>query len=321
LTVRVASPLANGTIITNGTYSIDSLETAAVTGAAVTTAVTSSPTLSIAMTDSPDPVAAGGTITYTLNYANGGNANTSTVVITDPVPANTTFVSATSGGTLANGVVTWNVGTLNAGTTASRQVTVRVNSPLTAGTVITNSGYAIDSSETSPAPGSPVTTTVQAAPAPAITSAIEVKTISIYVVQGETQTIKIVGTNFQAGATVGLGAGITTGAASVLGSTEITVSITVGGTAALGLRTVTVTNPDGQSAGRTQALQVVRTPDMNGDCLVNSIDLNILAIAYGSTSGNAKYNAAADLNGDAIIDGRDLTILYEYMGLRMTACP
>src|SRR2546425_425861 len=109
MVVRVASPLANGTSITNSTYTIDSNETSPVSGASVSTAVTSAPILAVSKTDSPDPVAAGGNLTCTLSYSNTGNANATGVVLTDTVPANTTFVSPTAGGTLASGVVTWSV--------------------------------------------------------------------------------------------------------------------------------------------------------------------------------------------------------------------
>ena len=44
---------------------------------------------------------------YTLTVSNIGNADATGVKITDPVPANTTFVSADNGGTNNSGVVTW----------------------------------------------------------------------------------------------------------------------------------------------------------------------------------------------------------------------
>src|SRR3989449_5425216 len=164
MVVRLASPLANGTSITNSTYSIDSNETSPVSGASVSTAVTSAPILAVSKTDSPDPVAAGGNLTYTLSYSNTGNANATGVVLTDTVPANTTFISATAGGTLASGVVTWSVGNLAAGASGSVQLVVRVASPLANGTSITNSTYSIDSNETSPVSGASVSTTVTSAP-------------------------------------------------------------------------------------------------------------------------------------------------------------
>src|SRR2546425_480138 len=153
MVVRVASPLANGTSLTNGTYSIDSNETAPVAGAAVSTTVSSAPLLSVSKTDSPDPVAAGGTLTYTLSYSNTGNANATGVVLADTVPANTTFVSATAGGTLASGVVTWSVGNLAADASGSFQMAAPADiSPLTLPSTPTIS-YSIDSNETAPVAG------------------------------------------------------------------------------------------------------------------------------------------------------------------------
>ncbi len=65
--------------------------------------------LNISKTDAPDPVNAGSNITYTISYSNTGGSQATGVVITDTIPANTTFVSASNGGTLAAGVVTWNL--------------------------------------------------------------------------------------------------------------------------------------------------------------------------------------------------------------------
>src|SRR5206468_3700738 len=170
LTVRVNSPLSNGTVITNGTYSVDSTETAPVPGSAITTTVTSAPVLTVSATDAPDPVSAGGTITYTLNYANTGNSGATGVVVSDTVPANTTFVSATGGGVLSAGIVTWSIGSLAAGGSGSVQLVVRVASPLANGTVITDGTYSIDSVETAPVSGTAITTTVTSAPVLAVSA-------------------------------------------------------------------------------------------------------------------------------------------------------
>jgi len=164
LVVQVASPLPNGTVITNGAFNIDSNETTPLAGAAITTTVSSSPVLTISKTDAPDPVAAGANITYTLSYSNTGNANATGVVIADTVPANTGFVSATGGGTLAAGVVTWNIGALAAGGSGSVQLVVQVASPLANGTVISNATYSVDSNETAPVAGASIGTTVTSAP-------------------------------------------------------------------------------------------------------------------------------------------------------------
>ena len=170
LAVRVASPLANGTVIHNQTYSVASAQTSAVNGIDDTTTVTSAPVLAVSATDAPDPVAAGGTITYTLAYSNTGNSGATAVVLSDTVPVNTTFVSVTGGGTLSAGVVTWSIGALAAGGSGSVTLTVRVNSPLANGTVITDGTYSIDSTETAPVNGSAITTTVTSAPVLAVSA-------------------------------------------------------------------------------------------------------------------------------------------------------
>jgi hypothetical protein len=46
--------------------------------------------------------------------------------------------------------------------------------------------------------------------------------------------------------------------------------------------------------------------DVNGDGLVNIIDLTLIAFAYGSLEGEPDYNPDADLNCDGIVDMQDL---------------
>jgi uncharacterized repeat protein (TIGR01451 family) len=171
MVVRVASPLANGTTITHATYSIDSAQTSPANGASVATTVTSSPILAIALTDAPDPVAAGANLTYTLSYSNTGNANATGTIVTDALPANTTFVSATGGGTNSAGTVTWSVGNLNAGSSGSVQLVVRLASPLANGTVITNGTVSIRSTQTAAVAAAAVTTTVTSNPILTLTQA------------------------------------------------------------------------------------------------------------------------------------------------------
>src|SRR3989442_1373916 len=127
MVVRVNSPLASGTSITNATYSIDSNETAPVAGAAVSTTVSSAPLLSVSKTDSPDPVAAGGNQICTPPYCNPVKANAPIPALTYTNPANTTFVSATAGGVFPSGVVPWSVATPTAPASGSVQLLVRLN--------------------------------------------------------------------------------------------------------------------------------------------------------------------------------------------------
>ncbi len=49
--------------------------------------------LSVTKTDNPDPILAGGTLTYTLTVTNAGPNTATNAVLTDPLPGGTTFVS------------------------------------------------------------------------------------------------------------------------------------------------------------------------------------------------------------------------------------
>jgi uncharacterized repeat protein (TIGR01451 family) len=99
----------------------------------------------------------GDNITYTITYGNTGSSDALSTVITDPVPAGTTFVSATGGGTYLAGVVTWNIGTVTHGVTGlTVQFTVHINS----GPSVTNTNYQIHATGVTPVVGPDVVTTV-----------------------------------------------------------------------------------------------------------------------------------------------------------------
>ncbi len=111
----------------------------------------------------PATVSSGSNLTYTITYGNTGGAAASSVVINDPLPAGTTFVSATGGGAFASGVVTWNIGTVNAGVTG-QTVSFTVNVTAASGSV-DNTGYTIQATGVAPIPGPPVFTTIGGAAA------------------------------------------------------------------------------------------------------------------------------------------------------------
>jgi uncharacterized repeat protein (TIGR01451 family) len=106
----------------------------------------------------PPTANTGSNITYTITYGNSGGADANGVVIQDPVPAGTTFVSATGGGTEAGGIVTWNIGTVIAGSTGLT-VQFTVNVTATSGT-ISNVNYTISGVGIPAIPGPPVFTQV-----------------------------------------------------------------------------------------------------------------------------------------------------------------
>src|SRR2546422_81912 len=275
LVVQVASPLANGTLITNATYSIDSNETAPAAGALITTTVSSAPVLAIVKTDAPDPVIAGNNITYTLSYSNTGNANASGVVITDTIPANTTFVSATGGGTLAAGVVTWNIGALNSGSSSSVQLVVQVASPLANGTVISNATYGIDSNETAPVAGGMAPTTVSSAPVLAIAKADVPDPVNA----GSNITYTLSYSN--TGNANASGVVITD---TVPGNTSF-VSATGGGGGSAGGVTWTIGALNAGASGSVQMVVQVASPLANGTVITNAtfnIDSNETAPVAGT---------------------------------------
>ena len=67
----------------------------------------SAPALVLSKVDAGIPVGPSSQLQYTITLRNIGNAGATGVTITDPVPANTSFVSASNGGSNSNGTVTW----------------------------------------------------------------------------------------------------------------------------------------------------------------------------------------------------------------------
>jgi uncharacterized repeat protein (TIGR01451 family) len=98
-----------------------------------TTAVATSADLSITKTDSADPATAGTDLTYTIMVTNDGPSDATGVVVTDPVPAGTTFVSSDNGGSESSGTVTWALGALANGASSTMHVVVHVDAARTTG--------------------------------------------------------------------------------------------------------------------------------------------------------------------------------------------
>jgi uncharacterized repeat protein (TIGR01451 family)/fimbrial isopeptide formation D2 family protein len=100
------------------------------------------PALDIEKSAGPTPVEAGGLLTYTLTVTNTGIVSATGVVVTDAVPANTTYQScgpAPCGE--AGGVVSWTLGVLDIGVSRVLTMLVQVDSPLPNGTVLTNTAW------------------------------------------------------------------------------------------------------------------------------------------------------------------------------------
>lgn len=134
---------------TAGSVSIFGLDgspgiTVSVFGSPAEVAITPEPNITLTKTASPLPAPAGGTVTFSLVYANIGTGPATTAVLTDPVPTHLTFVSATGGGALSGNDVVWNIGTIPAGGSGSVTATFDVASPLPTGTSTTNTATLVE---------------------------------------------------------------------------------------------------------------------------------------------------------------------------------
>jgi len=103
--------------------------------------------LSISMSDNPDPVAPGQSVTYTINYLNAGTTALSGVTITDFLPEGTVLVSTGITGIAQGQSVFWDLGTLEPGQSGSVSVVVNIPTSSEDGSIFINTAV-IDSNET-----------------------------------------------------------------------------------------------------------------------------------------------------------------------------
>jgi uncharacterized repeat protein (TIGR01451 family) len=151
--VTVNAGTAAGTIITDtATVATTTRDTNTTNNSAtVTIAVASATQADLSVTNSagPNPVNAGQNITYSQSVTNTGPAAATTVVLTETLPANTTFVSlAGSGWTCTTAApYTCSIASLAANATATFTFVVTVSATATPGSTITDT--ALVSSATS----------------------------------------------------------------------------------------------------------------------------------------------------------------------------
>ncbi len=153
----------------------------------LTDSATQLPALQISKAQADDaPVGPGSLLTYRVTVKNYGNAAANWLTVVDPLPTNTTFVSASSGGALVNGSMVWTVPTLAAPTvvntggslgvglepgSVSVTFTVQIANSLSSGDVITNDGMLVSSAQGVGAMGSPSYVTLAPANAVQVTPA------------------------------------------------------------------------------------------------------------------------------------------------------
>jgi uncharacterized repeat protein (TIGR01451 family) len=145
IVITVTAPAEGGTILNNAGVSTtasdpdlgDNLASASVT-------VTAVANLALTKTDSPDPVRAGATLTYTLRVTNTGPSTAASVTLTDTLPGAATFLGVSGPGwdscNEAAGAVTCSLATLPVG--AAPVVTITVTAPNDVTTLNNSAGVA-----------------------------------------------------------------------------------------------------------------------------------------------------------------------------------
>lgn len=130
--------------------------------------------LDLTKTVDPTVVQPGGTVTYTLTVTNNGPDPANNTVVTDNLPAEFTWTGDDCGagppaGGPPNGTLTWNVGNLANGASATCNVTGTVDGPN--GTIASNSATATSDSTDPTPPTAVATVTIQL-------SVLEIPTLS-----------------------------------------------------------------------------------------------------------------------------------------------
>ena len=138
--------------------------------------------LSVTHTDAPDPVALGGTVTYTITVRNNGPSSASGVVVTEQLPGGASLAAwrTSQGSCSGSSTLTCSLGTIASGGTATVTVDAR---PGSAGVASASASVSASTSDPSSANNSASTSTtvnapVSAAPAPGRTGSHSAGTVS-----------------------------------------------------------------------------------------------------------------------------------------------
>ena len=133
VTATVNSSTQNGTVLTNIAQIVNgpsATDTTTVQGGQAQ--------LTIAKTDNRTTAKANDVLTYVITLQNSSSTSASSVSVTDTLPADVTFVSATNGGTANGQSVTWSNLSVNGNSTITLTVQARVRTTAADNTVLTN---------------------------------------------------------------------------------------------------------------------------------------------------------------------------------------
>ncbi|CAG0973889.1 hypothetical protein BURK2_01454 [Burkholderiales bacterium] len=201
LVVQVAAAIVNGATISN-TATITATTTDSDPSdntATATTTVATEANLSLTKTDAPDPVLPGALLTYSITVNNAGPSDAANALLTDVLPAGTTFASLTSPGGWscvtpavgAGGTVSCSNAAMAPGS-AAFTLAVTVSGALAGGSTLSNTAT-ISSDTTDPNAGNNSATATTAVATPATVGAT--KTVAGSFVPGGTVSYTIVLTN------------------------------------------------------------------------------------------------------------------------------
>jgi uncharacterized repeat protein (TIGR01451 family) len=155
------TPLASaaaGTDTIGASYGGSGVHAGSIAGAAAVV-ITTQADLSISLADSPDPVIAGQTLTYTLTIANSGPSDAQAVSVADVLPAGLSGATfAVDGGSSAAWSGSTSLGSLAAGASSVVVISATVAPATPAATVLTD-GATVSSTTTDPNAANDIATT------------------------------------------------------------------------------------------------------------------------------------------------------------------
>jgi uncharacterized repeat protein (TIGR01451 family) len=170
-TLNVNGPAGTASVSNTATVSSSSTDpTPGNNSATANTNVTTTADLSITKTPQPGPYGTGNALTYTIAVSNAGPGAAGSVVVTDVLPAGTTFTSATpsQGSCSGTTTVTCNLGTIASAGSATISLTLTL--PSATGPVSNTATVATSSTDPNPANNS-ATSTVTVVPSANIPAA------------------------------------------------------------------------------------------------------------------------------------------------------
>ncbi|MBP9072110.1 MAG: DUF11 domain-containing protein, partial [Caldilineaceae bacterium] len=144
--------------------------------------------LSMSKVSSVASVIAGTDLTYTLVVTNAGPSVAQNVVITDILPAGVTYLSATPAAVGSTSPLTWTLGNLAAGSTATVSLRVRVG-PSVTGTIANSAVAASDTPDPAPVDNGAVTPPVTVTPEANLSFSKRASASTVAAGQGLTYTL------------------------------------------------------------------------------------------------------------------------------------